>query len=283
MEGIHVEAEDLIDVLIEDTRGTTEMPYRYPSGRRSATTSGNRGFPVSGKYPKTYQREQTAIRRHEFQQGGANQANGTTLLANEWIGFDICRFKRTFGGATPDVPPTPTASNNYQTADVMNGSAIRNLRAKITMKNKSTASDFTLDVYMVAMSFYDALTTQVVYAGIIPSSMETIAPDQGEVNWATPSGTNLTPNSIHNYKGVQRIYKHLGSIELSQETGKNPIVELNINSIPEKCRRSNLGMYFGIILVNSSAKNGAAGMAYDAAMDVSFDEIPAAERLPWLI
>ncbi len=265
---------------------TTKMPYRRPGGRRTSSSFARAG-PGSGRagIRSQYTSEQTVKRRHEYQQNGPSYLNVANSLApNEWIGFDLAKFHRTFSGSVADVDPTATASNNYQTSQVMNGSHIQNMKAKVTIKNLSTTGDFILDVYLVSMSFYDALTSQIVYAGIIPHTMETSGTlDRGNIDFSTPSGTNLLPNSINNYKGVQRLYHHLGSVELTQETGSSPNAEININHIPEKCRRSQTGMYYGIIISNSSAKNNALSLPYDSSLDVSFDEIPSAQRLPFLV
>ena len=66
-------------------------------------------------------------------------------------------------GVIDDVPLDPTASNNYQTANVMNGSYINNFNAKITLKNIDSSDPITLDLYQVAVSFYDVLIWETLF------------------------------------------------------------------------------------------------------------------------
>ena len=117
------------------------------------------------KYSKSYVQQSSGSRRHQFTAdftGPAGSTDATSLAANEYGIFDLARFQRTFDiSVTADTEPTATASNNYQTSAVMNGSKIIRYQAKVRIENTGTSTNY-YDVYTMALSFYDALIWDTV-------------------------------------------------------------------------------------------------------------------------
>lgn len=229
-----------------------------------------------------YKSLQTAQRRHDYLAGNPNVGAPAALLGLDYFGVTIARFRRSFGAGTDDLP-TPTSGNNYQTPDVMNGSEIRDLQAKIRISNKSTTDPAILTVYKVAWSFYDG------YVQLLPAGTEALGfttggtPNAaGQVDWATLTSGAMNENTILNSKFLQHFYQKLGDITLGQEGTGKETVEININGIPSKCKRSQTGMFFGYIFANDSDKNEGRTLALDYSFLNHFIEIPSENRLPWL-
>lgn len=229
---------------------------------------------------------ESGLRRHEFQAPAFPVPAGFPALApGEYFGHILAGFRRTFSGATSDVPPTATASNNFQSTRVMNGSRIENFRAKITIKNRSNIGGW-LGVYRVALSFYDALIWDTLISTSCPVTFDSTGvgpPDtRGRVDTKAVSTTLITKNNWRNYKTVQHYMEYLGDIQLTPEDSDKGLVEIEITDIPPKCRRSNTGMFYAYFFHNSSDMNGAETLQITSSVDVSFDEIPAEDRLPYV-
>ena len=175
----------------------------------------------------------------------------------------MLRFKRTFG-AGPDIEPTPTASNNYQSASVMNGSYIHDFVKKITILSQESVPNtgarnqlFKLDVYQIALSFYEAhywedFQTQAGQNALV--NQETTGDTAGEVTF--DGSTISSKNTILNSKYTQHYLRYLGTVEISAGEQK----ELIFNYIPTKCRRSNNGMFWGIVLHLDANENNSSAL-----------------------
>jgi len=230
---------------------------------------------------KDYQSAQSGIRRHTWTANVPDKGSVVTGI-NNYFATTLARFQRSFSGVTPDVPPTATASNNYATASVMNGSAIRNFKASITLKNKKT-EPVTLDIYQIALSFWDGLIWDTVKAANSPLSFYPTAPAEGEIIMKTPTTSIISVNDIASFKFQQHYLKKVGTITVGGADNANSTAVLNINSIPPKCRRSQTGMYYGLIFHLPSEKNlNLVAADFQYSITISFDEIPSTDRLPYV-
>lgn len=254
-------------------------------GRGRPRLSTNANFVNRPTKQSNYVPLQSGGRRHEFSTAAfPAPAAFPALAAGEYFGHILCAFERTFGSGD-DEEPTATASNNYQTPRVMNGSKIQNFQAKISIKNRSNIGGF-LGVYRIALSFYDALVWNTLISGSCPVTMDTTttAPDErGKVSTKTVTTTLVTKNNWNNYKTVQHYMEYLGDIQIpTEDAGNSGLVEIMVNDIPPKCRRSNTGMFYMYLFHNDSDQNGAETLQINSVADISFDEIPSDQRLPWV-
>ena len=130
-------------------------------------------------------------------------------------------------------------------------------------------------------SFSDALWGDSVYKTSYPLEMVTDIPNvEGEVAEKSPHIV-WTENIYKSKKGVQMTIKHLGTIYVSSEDGGTPSAQFNIRGAPSKCRRSQTGMFYGLLFHYGSDKNSAATATLDASIDIKFDEVPTSNRLPF--
>lgn len=231
---------------------------------------------------KDYGSLQTGDRRHQFTSGGLN---GFLVMASGAYGIcELLRFKRTFGG-TDDVEPTATASNNFQTTNVMNGSYINKYRAVINIENSDATVGTYLDVYEVAVSFYDVFLWNSFQSGSCPFTFDSTgtSPDtRGEIGTKAITTTLVVENAIKNRKFLQHYIKKRGTIYVGALGQDNNKAQVIVDRVPPKVRRSQTGMYWGLIFHNNSDKNGALGANFVATCEYDFNEIPSANRLPWL-
>lgn len=230
---------------------------------------------------------QTGVRRHEFTSGDKNT---TSLTAGDYVTITNLRFKRSFSTTIPDVEPTPTDGNNFQSSSVMNGSRIMNFRKRITIRNNQSTGAATgtqktvkYDLYELVFSFWDAYLFEQYGqdAGlgdkIVDFDGTTVSENVGEVDWNAVHPL-LTNNMIKNSKFLQRYMKHRGQISVA--AGEQ--VELFVNRIPPACRRSQTGMFWGFLLLNDTIENQSEAIVSSISSETSFEEIPADERLPFL-
>ncbi len=259
------------------------MSYRTNRRRRSYSRNSRNS---SLHHQTNYVSEHTASRRHEFQTG-ATRPPGTTLGAGDYLYFPLLQFRRTFHSTTENQDPTPTASNNYASTTVMNGSQVRNFSATITLQNRASIGGH-LDVYEVICSFYDVLIWDTLNNNLCPFSFQTElttgeSDKRGTVYGKTIAPKYMSKNQIKSYKYIQRYVKHRGLAWLPTEDGGNGgKVVIQINRVPPKCVRSQTGMFWALFFVNDSGQNGSQTLNLDAQADISFNEIPSAERLPYL-
>lgn len=240
------------------------------------------GLVDRGRSPlrNNYKSEQTGQRRHDYLAGAPNIGTPLTLASEDYLLQTICRFRRSFSGA--DGEPTATSGNNYQTADVMNGSEIRDIQSLIRMTNKSNADPATLTVYKIALSFWDALVLQTNDPTHSVFNWVTTANNEGEVAPKILGSLRVGENSLNNSRFLQHYYQKMGEITLGQEGSGKETVEININGVPPKCKRSQTGMYYGYLFYADSDKNEGRTLSLDYSFRNHFIEIPANNRLPWL-
>lgn len=261
------------------------MSYRRPS-RQSTLRVANTQQSASRTQgsQKNYVSQQTGSKRHQYQ--GTAIGTPLTLTAGLYFHFNLLNFRRSLSGGTDDVPIPPTASNNYQTSRMFNGGKAINYNATIRIKNRGSIGGY-LDVYEIAVSFYDVLVWDTLFPTACPLTFDstTVGPAdlRGEIGTKAITSTLIIKNTIKNFKFLQHYIKSRGTIFITNEDGGNGgEVTININKIPAKCRRSQTGMYWGIFFHNNSDENGSETLALDATLDASFEEIPTDNRLPYI-
>ncbi len=257
------------------------MPYG--SRVRAQNSQSYASRPTGGQ--RSYVPQQSGSKRHQYQQGAIAKV-GQTLPAGEYFYFPIMSFARSKTGGASDIPLSATASNNYQTDKVFNGGRIVNYTGVIKIRNRGAIGIY-LDIYQVAVSFYDVLVWNTLFATACPfnfDSTTTGPPDlRGAITGKVITTTLITKNTIKNFKFLQHYIQHIGTVYVTNEDGGNGgEVTLNINKIPPKCRRSQTGMMWALFFHNDSDSNGAETLSYDATLDSSFDEIPSDNRLPYI-
>ena len=163
------------------------------------------------------------------------------------------------------------------------------MEKRITISNRmqsnaatSTVKSFYLDVYKVVLSYFDAYLWEQFDSGTLQTAVtdydQSVASDNaGEVEFRS-SHPILTANRVKNNKFTQRYLQLIGRIKVDQ--GKSLV--LNFNGLPSKCRRSNQGMFYGLIFHNNSLINGAGTLNLTLASESSFEEVPSEERLPFI-
>lgn len=247
--------------------------------RRSASGNQSLGFLKSSNYKS----EQTGIRRHSV--SASMIGTPSTLLPGEYFYQNLLKFRRAFG-ASDDSDPTATASNNFQTTEMMNGSKARNYTCKIKVANTNASDVCYLDVYAIALSYYDALVWDTIRTANCPVSFDTTTvgpPDlRGRVQNKAITATQILDNDIRNFKFQQHYIKKIGTLVLHPEDSGRNQQELIINRIPAKCRRSQTGMQWAIYFHNDSIKNNARTVNIESSFEVDFEEIPSNNRLPYI-
>ena len=140
---------------------------------------------------------------------------------------------------------------------------------------------------MVAFSFWDAFVWQTTNASKLGSMITfntTSAnnPDlRGEVDWENVHSTLFTLNNYKNSKFDQHYLRKVGTVYVNSEDANQSEFSFDINQIPSKVKRSQTGMFYSILLHNESEKNGAKTLQIDATAEISFQETPSANRLPY--
>nr|AGG39821.1 hypothetical protein [Diporeia sp. associated circular virus] len=270
--------EEVIHLIVGD------INMAYGSTMRRATGNASNFSSNSGQYQSAYQNLETTIRRHQYTAAAPDEGSANALTSGNHFCVTICSFKRAFGSGN-DSQPTATASNNYQSSSVMNGSSISNLSALIRLKNNAPETRY-LDVYSVALSYYDALIWNTIFASQSPVTFDnsSVGPPEllGEVDWKIPTVGQVVNNTINNFKFLQHYIKKMGTITFGGVDSGTNTVEIPINHIPEKCRRSQTGMFYGYLFENDSDKNGSVTLNLSYDLDNSFEEAPSQFRLPYL-
>ena len=160
----------------------------------------------------------------------------------------MANFNRTFAaGVTDDTPPTPTTSNNYQNASCFNGSKIQKMNAVFRLKNTSATQVATLDIYEIALSFYDAH----VWNGLLPANCPvtfdstTVSPgdNRGTVSAKAMTATIINDNTYRSRKFIQHYMRKVGTVTIGNQDGNN-VAEFRVNKIPNKCKRVQTGMFY---------------------------------------
>lgn len=244
----------------------------YGSSRVYSKHSGNTYRPtdVAG-FRDSYGLKGGSYRRHDYNAEGA-----ATLALDSYFAVNLLRFER--------AALTPTASNNYQTPSVENGSAISDFRASIKIKTEA-ALPVLIDVYEIQTSFFDVLTWNTVQPTNCPVTFSVVALAEGEIDQKAMVSTLIDSNAIANFRFVQHYIKHKGTLEFGTSASDQNVQELIMDSIPPKCVRSNLGMSWTLYFKFATLKNNAAlTFPYKFALENSFIEqaIPTGDQLPYL-
>lgn len=254
------------------------MPYLHKAG----SFSNNPTIHNTNSNMRDYGIPRTGLWRHDYTSAILGSGN---VLANSYLPIPLLQFKRTFGG-TDDVPPTPTAGNNFQTPDVFNGSRIENFQATVNIKNdNSSGFDGYLTIYEAAYSFWDAYLHNAIYSTQCPVTFDStgVAPDtRGQVTLKTPSATLISTNLNKSLKFLQHYIKPIGKIYVPERAANPAGVQINLKGIPEKVKRANSGMAYYLFIHNDTTDNHANPVACFADVEVKFDEIPSENRLPYL-
>ena len=179
------------------------MPFRNPG---SSFRLNSRGSSSALSNKRSYERFTTGSKRHQFTTKVALGSPGV-LLPGEYFMHFMLGFSRSATGSVDDVPLAPTDSNNYQTASVMNGSYISNYQADITIKNTVSTDPVTLDIYQVAVSFWDVLVWDSLLNSSCPITFDnvTVGPAdlRGAIGFKTVTATLIVEN-LH-FRGTRVI------------------------------------------------------------------------------
>lgn len=256
------------------------MPARTPGRSRSTlavtpTSYSQGGTPSSGQ---TTRSTPGTIWRHQLQQVASYKGAAHLIVQNEYAYLELAKFTRTFGAPTADVPPTPIATtSNFQSVRVFNDSRIGQYYGKILLTNKS-AQPIYIDVYEVALSFYDAVVWSVVAGFACPVSIDTTlgGVQGGQVSNKTIAVGLVDPTYLRDYRFVQRYLHHKGTLVIPQNDAGSP-VELIVNRIPPKCRRANTGMFWCLYFGNDALKNNG-DISVRIEGDLNFNEYPSGNR-----
>ncbi len=231
-----------------------------------------------GQSGRDYVSEQSGSRRHDF----ISQPVTSPITLGDYTVANLVKMQRTFTAAD-DTPDTPTASNNYETHSVMNGSKIVNFRSTFRINSVQSGDGIYLDVYSVTTSFADALYLNALFPSTSPVEFEEadVTPSHGGEVQFKAAHPAWTENIYKDRKTLQRYIKHLGTIFVTSEDGGSPSAEFTVNGLPANVRRSQTGMFYGIFFHYSASKNSAATGDVEISQDTSFKEIPADNRLPF--
>lgn len=229
-----------------------------------------------GSTGRNYVSEQSGTKRHEFI-GKIPQLEQITL--GDYAELTLLRFRRSFGAGADDVD-TPTASNNYQTPDLMNGSKAVDYSCDVKIASTNKNSTY-LDVYSIVTSFGDMEYANVIYPNEYPVEMlSDAANNSGTTRFKSPHPT-WTENTFKNFKGIQRTIHQLGTLYLSSEDGGSTGAQFKIQGLPPKVRRANSGMMYALMFHYSFDKNSDMTATFDPTAEIKFKEIPTENRIPF--
>ena len=230
---------------------------------------------------RNYGSLQTGKWRHEYVFDVPQQGDPSALALGSYFVIENHRFVRTFGGG-PDEPPTPTVSNNLAGSNVFNGSHTGQFRKTIRLKNNDTNDSPTLDIYQIALSYYDAHIWDTIRPAECPVTFDLInANELGTVSPKPPAVGIISANDWSNFKFQQHYLKLIKTVTIGNSDGDN-VVEFTLDNIPAKCRRSQTGMYWATIVSYDTLKNTSATATLDYSEATSFMETPSEQRLPFI-
>jgi hypothetical protein len=242
------------------------------------------GQPIAPPADNTYAPPFSGVKRHSVLFNNTSSF-AAPLASDAHVILAMLLFKRTFSGTTSDIDDTPAASNNYPTTAVFNGDRIENYHAKLSFQGTESTPRL-LDVYEIAVSFWDVQTWLANFPTRCPLLFDTAAgpPDtRGQVTIdGAKAATGFRLADFKSYRFLQQYLKYKGTILIGPVADSTTNVELNINSLPPKCRRANSGMFYGLLFHNNPDKNNNQSMAVRNTNEVSFEAIPSDRRMPFL-
>ena len=265
--------------------GSSARQSRYPgSSLRAANVGASSSY--IGRLPANYGGQQTGGIRHEasFATDGFEGTVPSMLPSGEYFIIENMKMRRSFSGTDDDTPNTPTVSNNLASVDIMNGSSASNFTSNIRIKNEDTNDTVTLDVYNIALSWYEALIWDTINTNGSPLSFNVAVatPDQrGNVTAKLAQASEISVQDWNNLKFQQHYMQHLGAVTIGNADGNN-VIEFRQSRIPPKCRRSQTGMYWATLFLFDSTKNDQATATLNVNQELKFDEHPSDQRLPYL-
>lgn len=233
---------------------------------------------------------QATKRRHQFLDAVPTVEPATSTALNNigpneyWI--QRCfRMRRTFDATNPDVEPTPTASNNFNSSSVMNGSTIDDFDMLMRFKNTSATVSPTIDVFKICLSFYDAY----IWNGLAPSNCpltfttSTGPPDNtGMVTEKTPTSSIISQTVIDNFKFHQHYLQKVAEITIGN-TDTDNVSEFRVRGVPAKVKRMQTGAYYAYLFYNSSNKNAGSTFNLEYSCQYNFTETPSGIRPPYVL
>ncbi len=254
------------------------MSYRRP-GSRSRLQAGSATASYMRNAGRNYSRPaQTGGLRHEGSFDVPQVGTPEMLALGEYFVVENALFMRSSAAGTPDLPFTPSASNNLASPRVMNGSYISNFSSNIRLKNQDSVDTVTLDVYEITLSFYDCLIWESILPDACPFTFSQTANIEGQVAAKVGLVPDFTVQNINNFKFLQHFARHMGSVTIGDVQGDN-VIELKQHRIPPKCRRSNTGMYWGLVFVYDSTKNKQQNATIEFNQELSFRESTNSDRI----
>lgn len=237
----------------------------------------------TGQQFGNYTKLQSGTWRHENSAGAPSAGTPSALTANNYLLQTLARFKRSFSTTVADVPPTPNGSNNYTSTAYFNGSRIEDFTCTIRLKNNTSARTVYLDIFEVALSFFDCLQWQTQYPSNAPFTMDTVVSsvNAGEITGVTPAQGTITMLAYNNFTGLKHFLRRVGTVTLNGADTPDNTCEILINRVPPNCRRSQNGMNWAYIIFNDQNKNGSTQLDLSYNVDFSSTEIPSDNRLPY--
>ena len=104
---------------------------------------------------------------------------------------------------------------------------------------------------------------------------------RGNVQFKSPLPA-FTENQYKNLKFNQHYMKHAGTVFVGSEDASNNSLEINLNNLPSKNKRSQTGNFYGVLLHNSSTKNDSVTLNMETTLEIGFMEHPSENRLPYI-
>ena len=164
----------------------------------------------------------------------------------------------------------------------MNGSSISNFKSHWRITNNDTNDTCNLDIFQIATSYFDVPSWGLLNADGNPLNDSGAAANvEGQVTWKGIHPADLSIQDWNNLKTQQHYMQHMGTVTIGNADNENT-VELELNRIPPKVRRSQTGMFWGLLFLYDFTKNSAAVADLDFNQTVKFDEHPSDQRLPYL-
>lgn len=233
--------------------------YRRNSFSRSGTVYGSGGINYK-------------IRRHSFK-------DKTTIAKNKCRIFPLLAYTNTTPTATTINNYDGTTSNNYGTPYVQEGSRVNRIKLDILIQpSEVDGKDYIVDFYTarIMTSFHDikskeirglnVTTNDIPYwdddtrdttsAATVPSgsSMDSPGPELGFTKEVYDASVTIK----HWWRGLHKTVLSAGQ----------PATYVRTEFVPKKCKRSNRGMFYGIVYMNDS------NITIDVEQQITFYETP---------
>ncbi len=253
------------------------MAYRRRGGAMGSSRTNPQAYASAGQ--KDYGSLGSGSRRHQVL---TKPTGFVSMATNEYGVIELARFRRTFNPAVADVEPTATQSNNYQSLAVMNGSLINRYKCVINIENNANDKGFYLDIYEIQLSFWDGFIWENIFPTRCPVTFEQAAPESGQITFKAITAALVFENDIKGFKFLQHFMRRKGTIYLGPLGQENAKAQLVMTRVPSKVRRANNGMFWGLILHNSTDKNGGLLAGFTCSAEYDFNEIPTNNRLPYI-